>query len=214
MDSCHLLIQGRSTIWPPFPGSSVFYLSWNSLINIKKKCCYSSHLKKKSFFQHHVPYQLLPPVFALFSAKLAEGVAYTHYLWFFSCFLWSPIQCGFSPSLQHQNSHYQVPYDLFTVKSNGQFPVLLFLGWLAVFSWSLPPPYSICLPGNCSCFPPASWLVPSQYPLQIPLLLKEPRAQPCSSSFLSSTPSFGDPIQFHGFMLQIPNFHLQNRPSA
>lgn len=36
--------------------------------------------KRKSFFQHHGPYQLLPPVFALFSAKLVEGVAYTHYL--------------------------------------------------------------------------------------------------------------------------------------
>ena len=36
----------------------------------------------------------------------------------------------------------KVPYDLFIIKSNSQFPVLLLLGWLAVFSsWSLPPPY-------------------------------------------------------------------------
>ena len=70
---------------PFFPGSSVFYLSWNSLINIKK-CCYFSHLKKKK--NHSTPHPR-PTItsFLLFSAKLVEGVACTYYLWFFSCFL-------------------------------------------------------------------------------------------------------------------------------
>lgn len=112
----------------------------------------------------------------------------------------------------------KVTRDLLIAKSNGQFPVLLVRGWLAAFnSWSLPPPYSlfICLPGHRSCFLPASLVVPSQSPLQIPLLLEEPRAWPGSSSLLSSTPSFGDPIQFPGtFTLQIPKFLSPERTSG
>lgn len=124
----------------PFSWLISFYLSWNSLINIKK--CYFSHHKKKKIIQHHVPDQLLR--FCSFQQNQLKVLPIHTTSGSFPVFSEAQSSVDFLLLYNTKTPIIKVPYDLFIVKSNSQFPVLLLLGWLAMFSsWSLPPPYSL-----------------------------------------------------------------------
>lgn len=95
-----------------FPTSSVFHLSWNSLVNIKKK---KNHCLDFTHFQHTTS------IFSLFSKTRWKSCPYS--LQLFSCLV-SLIRSGFVSSPLCQNSHCQE----WLSHCLSQFPVLMWLG--------------------------------------------------------------------------------------